>query len=83
MITLAIDMADRILGMGDIVTLVEKAKEQIDEKQAQKDAEKMMEGEFTLDDMLRQMKQVQKMGSLGAIVKLIPGMAGISPPVKT
>lgn len=67
-------MADRIFGMGDIVTLVEKAKEQIDEKQAQKDAAKMMEGEFTLDDMLRQMKQVQKIGNLGAIAKLIPGM---------
>ena len=67
-------MADRILGMGDVVTLVEKAKEAIDEKQAEKDARKMMEGEFTLEDMLRQMKQVQKIGSLGAIAKLIPGM---------
>ena len=67
-------MADRILGMGDIVTLVEKAKEAIDEKQAEKDAKKMMEGDFTLEDMLRQMKQMQKIGSLGAIAKLIPGM---------
>ena len=67
-------MADRILGMGDVVTLVEKAKEAIDEKQAERDARKMMEGEFTLEDMLRQMKQVQKIGSLGAIAKLIPGM---------
>lgn len=71
-------MADRILGMGDIVTLVEKAKEQIDEKQAEKDARKMMEGEFTLEDMLRQMKQIQKIGSLGAIAKLIPGMPSLS-----
>ena len=67
-------MADRILGMGDVVTLVEKAKEAIDGKQAERDARKMMEGEFTLEDMLRQMKQVQKIGSLGAIAKLIPGM---------
>ena len=67
-------MADRILGMGDVVTLVEKAKEAMDEKQAEKDAKKMMEGEFTLEDMLRQMKQVQKIGSIGAIAKLIPGM---------
>lgn len=67
-------MADRILGMGDVVTLVEKAKEAIDEKQAEKDARKMMEGEFTLEDMLRQMKQVQKIGSIGFIAKLIPGM---------
>ncbi len=71
-------MADRILGMGDIVTLVEKAKEQIDEKQAEKDARKMLEGDFTLDDMLRQMKQVQRMGSISAIAKLIPGMPKIS-----
>ena len=67
-------MADRILGMGDVVTLVEKAKEAIDEKQAEKDARKMMSGEFTLEDMLRQMKQVQKIGSIGFIAKLIPGM---------
>ena len=67
-------MADRILGMGDVVTLVEKAKEAIDEKQAEKDARKMMDGEFTLEDMLRQMKQVQKIGSIGFIAKLIPGM---------
>ncbi len=71
-------MADRILGMGDIVTLVEKAKEVIDEKQAEKDAKKMLEGEFTLEDMLRQMKQVQRLGSLGAITKLIPGMPKIT-----
>ncbi|MBQ7244647.1 MAG: signal recognition particle protein [Bacilli bacterium] len=67
-------MADRILGMGDVVTLVEKAKEAIDEKQAEKDARKMLEGEFTLEDMLRQMKSIQRIGSLGAIAKLIPGM---------
>ncbi len=71
-------MADRILGMGDVVTLVEKAKEAIDEKQAEKDARKMMAGEFTLEDMLRQMKQIQKIGSLGAIAKLIPGMPKLS-----
>lgn len=67
-------MADRILGMGDVVTLVEKAKEAIDEKQAEKDAKKIMDGEFTLEDMLRQMKQVQKIGSIGFIAKMIPGM---------
>ena len=71
-------MADRILGMGDVVTLVEKAKEQIDEKQAEKDARKMLDGNFTLEDMLRQMKQVQKLGSMKAIAKLIPGMPKIS-----
>ena len=71
-------MADRILGMGDIVTLVEKAKESIDEKEAEKAAKKMMDGTFTLEDMLRQMKQVQKIGSIGAIAKLIPGMPKLS-----
>ena len=67
-------MADRILGMGDIVTLVEKAKDAIDEKEAEKEAKKMMDGDFTLDDMMRQMKMVKRIGSLGAIAKLIPGM---------
>jgi signal recognition particle subunit SRP54 len=71
-------MADRILGMGDVVTLVEKAKEVVDEKQAQKEAKQMMEGEFTLEDMLVQMKRVQKMGNLGAIAKLIPGMPNLT-----
>jgi signal recognition particle subunit SRP54 len=71
-------MADRILGMGDIVTLVEKAQENIDEKEAKKDAEKMMEGNFTLEDMLKQMKMVQRIGSLGAIAKMIPGMPNLT-----
>ena len=71
-------MADRILGMGDVVTLVEKAKEAIDEKQAQKDARKMMEGDFTLEDMLRQMKQMKKLGSMKSIMKFIPGMPTIT-----
>ena len=67
-------MADRILGMGDVVTLVEKAKEAIDEKEAEREAKKMLDGEFTLEDMLRQMKQVQRIGSLGKIASMIPGM---------
>ena len=72
-------MADRILGMGDVMTLVEKVQEEIDEKEAKKAANKMMSGKFGLDDMLAQMKQVQKMGSLGGLLKLIPGMPKISP----
>jgi len=71
-------MADRILGMGDVVTLVEKAKEAIDEKEAEKDAMKMLKGTFTLDDMLKQMKQINKIGSIGMIAKLIPGMPKLS-----
>lgn len=71
-------MADRILGMGDIKTLVETAQANIDEKEAKKAAAKLESGNFTLEDMLKQMKMVQKMGSLGAIAKLIPGMPKIS-----
>lgn len=72
-------MADRILGMGDIMTLVEKAQEEIDEKEARKTASKMMSGKFDLNDMLEQMRKVQKMGSLGGLLKLIPGMPKITP----
>lgn len=71
-------MADRILGMGDVVTLVEKAKEVMDEKEMDRAAKKMMDGEFTLEDMLKQMKQIQKIGSIGAIAKMIPGMPKLS-----
>ena len=71
-------MADRILGMGDVVTLVEKVQEEIDEKEARRDAELMMEGKFTLDDLLKQMKRIQKLGSLGGLMKLIPGMPKIT-----
>ncbi len=71
-------MADRILGMGDVLTLVEKVQEEIDEKEARKDASKFLSGDFTLDDMLLQMKKVQKLGSLGGLLKLIPGMPKIS-----
>lgn len=72
-------MADRILGMGDVMTLVEKVQEEVDEKEAKKAANKMMSGKFGLDDMLAQMRQVQKLGSLGGLLKLIPGMPKISP----
>lgn len=71
-------MADRILGMGDVVTLVEKAKEAVDEKTAEKEARKLLEGDFTLEDMLHQMKQVQKMGSMRSLLKMIPGMPKIT-----
>ena len=71
-------MADRILGMGDVVTLVEKVQSQIDEKEAKKQSQKLLDGDYTLEDMLSQMKQVQKLGDLGAIAKLIPGMPTLS-----
>ena len=72
-------MADRILGMGDVMTLVEKVQEEVDEKEAKKAAKKMMSGKFGLDDMLDQMRQVQKLGSLRGLIKLIPGMPKITP----
>ena len=72
-------MADRILGMGDVMTLVEKAQQEIDEKEARKTASKMMSGKFDLNDMLDNMKKVRRMGSLGGLMKLIPGMPKITP----
>ena len=72
-------MADRILGMGDIVTLAEKVQQEMDEKEARKTANKMMSGKFDLNDMLDNMKKVQKIGSLGGLMKLIPGMPKITP----
>ena len=71
-------MAERILGMGDVLTLIDKVSENIDEKDAKRSVQKMMEGTFTLDDMLKQMKQVQKLGSLGGLLKLIPGMPKVN-----
>ncbi len=66
-------MAGRILGMGDIVSLVEKATEVIDEKEAEKAAKRMKNGKFDLEDFLSQMKQIKKLGPLENLIKLIPG----------
>lgn len=66
-------MSGRILGMGDIVSLVEKATEVIDEKEAEKAAKKMKNGKFDLEDFLSQMKQIKKLGPLENLIKLIPG----------
>jgi signal recognition particle subunit SRP54 len=69
-------LASRILGMGDVLTLVERAQEHFDEKQAAKMAEKLRKNSFTLQDMLDQMESVRKMGPMGQIMELIPGMGG-------
>ena len=66
-------MAGRILGMGDIVSLVEKATEAIDEKEAEKTAKRMQQGKFDLEDFLATMKQMKKLGPLENLLKLIPG----------
>jgi signal recognition particle subunit SRP54 len=67
-------MASRILGMGDVVSLVEKAQEAIDEKDAVRMAEKLRKDEFTFEDFLEQMEQLKKMGPLEDLLKMIPGM---------
>ncbi|MEZ5919855.1 MAG: signal recognition particle protein [Parvularculaceae bacterium] len=67
-------MAGRILGMGDIVSLVEKASEQIDAEKAAKAAKRMAKGEFDLNDLADQFRQMRSMGGMGAILGLLPGM---------
>lgn len=68
-------MADRILGMGDIMTLVEQAQNKMDMKATEETGKRMMEGKFDLQDMLVYLQEVNKMGSLGSIMKLIPGLS--------
>ena len=70
-------MAQRILGMGDVVSLVEKAKEVVDQKEAERLAEKMRKSDFDLEDFLAQMGQMKKMGPLGDIMKMMPGMGNV------
>lgn len=67
-------MADRILGMGDVVSLVEKAQEKLDMEENEKMAQRMLDGQFTMDDMLKSFEQIQKLGPLSGIVKMLPGM---------
>jgi len=66
-------MANRIIGMGDVISLVEKVQDEIDEKEAEKTAKKMMKGNFDLEDFLSQLKQIKKLGPLENLIKLIPG----------
>ena len=66
-------MASRILGMGDILSIVEKVESELDEKEAEKTAKKMMKGNFDLEDFLSQLNQIKKLGPLENILKLLPG----------
>lgn len=75
-------LASRILDMGDVVTLVEKAKEVIDEKEAMISAQRMMDGEFTAEDFLKQIRQMKKMGSMESLLKMLPGMGGMMKQMK-
>ncbi len=70
-------MASRILGMGDVLSLVEKAQQTFDMEEAKKMEKKLRKDEFTLDDFLNQMQQVKKLGSLESILGMIPGMGGL------
>jgi signal recognition particle subunit SRP54 len=68
-------MAQRILGMGDVLTLVERAERQFDEDKARELEQKIRKHQFTLDDFLEQMQQVRKLGPIGNLLKMIPGMS--------
>jgi|TARA_B110000967_G_scaffold209649_1_gene266831 signal recognition particle subunit SRP54 len=70
-------IASRILDMGDVVTLVEKASENIDQAEAEKMAERLQQGEFDLNDLLSQINQMKKMGGISSMLKFIPGMKNI------
>jgi len=71
-------IASRILGMGDMLTLMEKARETFDEKEAEELGRKMQKAEFNLEDFLSQMKKLKNFGSIESLLKLIPGMSGLA-----
>jgi signal recognition particle subunit SRP54 len=71
-------LAGRILGMGDVLSLIERAEETYDERQAAQLADKLRRNSFTLDDFLDQMQQLKKMGPLGQLLEMIPGMGGMA-----
>jgi len=67
-------MAGRILGMGDVLSLVEKARDEVDEKEAEALAEKMAKGQFTMDDFLKQLRSIRRMGSMKQLLGMLPGV---------
>ncbi len=67
-------MAGRILGMGDVLTLIEKAEQQVDRKEAEEQGKKLMSGKFTFEDFLQQMQMIKKMGPLSGLLSMIPGL---------
>ena len=69
-------LASRILGMGDVLGLIERAEAAFDQQQAQKDAERMMAGEFSLEDFANQLRQVRKMGPIAQVLEMLPGGMG-------
>jgi signal recognition particle subunit SRP54 len=75
-------LAGRILGQGDVVSLVEKAIDNVNKEDAEKMAQKMLKGSFSLEDMLNQLQQIQKIGSLGGIMGMLPGLSKFSAQVE-
>lgn len=71
-------LASRILGMGDVLSLIEKAEDTLDQEQAMQAAQKLVEGDFDLDDFLKQLQQVKKMGPVSKLLEMIPGMSQFS-----
>ena len=69
-------MAGRILGMGDVLTLIDKAQEKMDSEAARASAEQMLKGQFTLDDFLTQLREMRKLGPIGDLMKMLPGVPG-------
>jgi signal recognition particle subunit SRP54 len=67
-------LANRILGMGDVMTLIERAQDELDQDEAQRAGQKLLEGDFNLDDFLKQMQQIKKLGPIGKLMEMIPGM---------
>lgn len=76
-------LASRILGMGDVLSLIERAEEVIDEEVAERSAKKLLEGNFNLEDFLEQLQQVKKLGPLNKVLDMIPGMGDITKTIST
>ena len=72
-------MAGRILGMGDVLSLIERAQDAADEKAAEETARRLLENKFDMNDMLEQFAQIRKMGGAGAMLSMLPGGTGIDP----
>lgn len=71
-------MANRILGMGDVLTLVERAQQELDQEEAMKAGQRLVEGEFNLEDFLKQMQQLRKLGPLTSLLEMLPGMGQLT-----
>jgi signal recognition particle subunit SRP54 len=71
-------LASRILGMGDMLSLIEKAEQSMDQEEAQKAAEKLLEGSFDLEDFLSQLGQIKKMGPVSQLLEMMPGFRGVA-----